>query len=366
MIIKFVKKEIVLTISFLFALVSGFFVHPDRQYVGYIDFRTLSILFMLMLTMAGLQELGIFKQAGEILVEKAKNTREMVAVLVSLAFFSAMVITNDVALITFVPFTIVSLEIAGRGDMLLITVILETIAANLGSMLLPIGNPQNLYLYSKANMTLPDFVKLMFPYSFLAFVLLGVIIFVRADKTAIETSERHSYTRTGKEKRLVLMYLMTFLAAILVVVRVVPFEVSLIAVFLLVLVFDVKTLEKPDYSLLFTFVFLFVFIGNIKRIPAFSDMLLTAVRGHEVAFSVVLSQFISNVPAAILLSGFTDGYDKLIVGTNFGGLGTLIASMASLISFKLYCNTAGADKKKYILAFTVYNVVLLAILAVFV
>ena len=360
---KFIKKEAVLTISFVLALVSSFFVHPDAEYIGYIDFRTLSILLMLMLTMAGLQMLGVFKQAGEYLVCKAKDTREMIAILVALSFFSAMVITNDVALITFVPFTIISLEIAGRTDMLIITVVLETIAANLGSMLLPIGNPQNLYLYSKAGMSFNEFLGCMLPYSIFAFVLLAAVIYFRADRSGIEKSGKNVYQRTAREKRLIGLYALTFVFAILVVVRVVPYEVSLIAVLALVLIFDIKTLRKPDYSLLFTFVFLFVFIGNMKRIPAFSNALLSAVNGNEVMLSVALSQVISNVPAAILLSGFTGSYDKLIVGTNLGGLGTLIASMASLISFKLYCNSKGANKNKYILVFTGYNLLFLAALS---
>ena len=363
MFIKFIKKEMVLTISFVVALVSSFFVRPDMQYIGYIDFRTLSILFMLMLTMAGLQKLGIFKQAGEFLVYKARDTREMIAILVALSFFSAMVITNDVALITFVPFTIIALGIAGRTDMLILTVVLETIAANLGSMLLPIGNPQNLYLYSKAGMSLAQFLGCMLPYSIFAFILLAVVIFVRADGSGIEKSEKEKFIRTGKEKRLILVYALTFVVAILVVVRVIPYEAALAAVLALVLLFDRETLKKPDYSLLFTFIFLFVFIGNMKRIPAFSNALLSAVNGNEVVLSVALSQVISNVPAAILLSGFTGSYDKLIVGTNFGGLGTLIASMASLISFKLYCNTKDANKNKYILVFTGYNLLFLAALS---
>ena len=360
---KFIKKEAVLTISFVLAVVSSCFIRPDAEYIGYIDFRTLSILLMLMLTMAGLQKLGVFKQAGEYLVCKAKDTREMIAILVALSFFSAMVITNDVALITFVPFTIISLEIAGRTDMLIITVVLETIAANLGSMLLPIGNPQNLYLYSKAGMSLNEFLGCMLPYSVFAFALLAAVIYFKADRSGIEKSGKNIYQRTGKEKRLIVLYALTFVFAILVVVRVVPYEIALALVLALVLIFDAKTLSKPDYSLLFTFVFLFVFIGNMKRIPAFSNALLSAVNGNEVVLSVALSQVISNVPAAILLSGFTGSYDKLIVGTNFGGLGTLIASMASLISFKLYCNTKDANKNKYILVFTGYNLLFLAALS---
>ena len=355
----FIKNEIVLVVAFILAVVSAFIVHPDSQYIGYIDFRTLSILLALMITMAGLQRLQVFRQIGELLVAKMSSIRGVVLVLIALCFFSAMFITNDVALLTFVPFSIVTLSISGRKDLYIIVIVLETIAANLGSMLTPLGNPQNLYLYSIAGMSLVDFIKLMLPYSVAALVLLVICGFVFVKAADVTLQEKHKYDRDSHDKKMIGMYVFTFLISILVVARFLDYRIGLLAVVALTLIFDRRVLRTPDYSLLFTFIFLFIFIGNIKRIPELSSAINELVKINEVGVSILLSQFISNVPAAILCSGFTDQIDKLIIGTNLGGLGTLIASMASLISFKQYGYIDGADKKKYIGVFTVANILFL-------
>lgn len=359
---NFIRNEIVLVVAFVLALVSSFIVHPDRQYIGYIDFRTLSILLSLMITMAGLQRLQVFRQIGELLVAKMSSIRGVVLILIALCFFSAMLITNDVALLTFVPFSIVTLSISNRKDLYIIVIVLETIAANLGSMLTPLGNPQNLYLYSLAGMSLPAFIKLMLPYSVVALILLVISGFIFVKASPVTLAEKHIYERTSRDKDMIGMYVFTFLVSISVVARALDYRLGLVVVILLTAVKDRRVLRKPDYSLLFTFIFLFIFIGNIKRIPALSSVINSLVQINEVGVSILLSQFISNVPAAILCSGFTDQIDKLIIGTNLGGLGTLIASMASLISFKQYSYIDGADKKKYMGVFTVANVIFLIIM----
>ncbi len=362
---RFINNEIVLCVAFVLAVISSFFVPPDKSYLGYIDFRTLSILLALMITMAGLQRLSVFRQIGELLVSKMSSIRGVVLVLLGLCFFSSMFITNDVALLTFVPFSIVTLSISGRKDLFIKVIVLETIAANLGSMLTPLGNPQNLYLYSLAGMSLGEFIKLMLPYSLLSLVmiLLCGIFFVK--KAPVTLSEKNVYERSKKDKLMIGMYLFTFIVSIFVVAHVLDYRIGLVIVLALVLIFDRRVLRKPDYSLLFTFIFLFIFIGNIKRIPALSDAIGQLLSVNEVIVSIILSQFISNVPAAILCSGFTKNISNLIIGTNLGGLGTLIASMASLISFKQYGYIDGADKKKYIGVFTVMNLVFLGIMLVF-
>lgn len=315
-----------------------------------------------MITMAGLQRLQVFRQIGELLVSKMSSIRGVVLVLIGLCFFSAMFITNDVALLTFVPFSIVTLSISNRKDLFIIVIVLETIAANLGSMLTPLGNPQNLYLYSIAGMSLGAFIKLMLPYSVVALVMLIVCGFVFVKAAAVTLAEKHIYERTKRDKNMIGMYVFTFLVSILVVARALDYRIGLLIVVVLTLIFDRRVLRKPDYSLLFTFIFLFIFIGNIKRIPALSDAIGSFLQINEVGVSIFLSQFISNVPAAILCSGFTDQIDKLIIGTNLGGLGTLIASMASLISFKQYSYIDGADKKKYIGVFTIANILFLVVM----
>lgn len=362
----FIKNEIVLCVAGVLAVASAFVVHPSKSYLGYIDFRTLSILLMLMITMAGLQKLSVFRQLGELLVGKMSTIRGVVLILIGLCFFSSMFITNDVALLTFVPFSIITLSISNRKDLYIIVIVLETLAANLGSMLTPLGNPQNLYLYSLSGMRMAAFIKLMLPYSLCSALLLiiSALIFVKDAKVTLKDNDRKSYDRTKREKSLIGLYIAAFIISLFVVARLVPYPVGLVIVLIAVIAFDRNVLRKPDYSLLFTFIFLFIFIGNIKRIPEFSQVLESLIKISEVGVSIVLSQFISNVPAAILCSGFADDLQKIIIGTNLGGMGTLIASMASLISFKQYSYIDGAKPQKYIGIFTVLNIVYLALMMV--
>ena len=361
---SFLKRETVLCAAFLLALVSCFFVFPDKEYFGYIDYRTLAILLSLMIVMAGFQRLSVFRQIGEMLVSKMNTVRGVVLVLLFLCFFSSMLITNDVALITFVPFTIVTLSLAKRKDLFIIVIVLETVAANLGSMLTPLGNPQNLYLYSLSEMSVLSFIRLMLPYSIISLILIVLCAFIFVKKAAVGSGEKNDYERTKRQKLLIVLYILCFMLSVSVVAHFLDYRIGLLLVLAVVIITDRKVLRKPDYSLLMTFIFLFIFIGNMKRIPALSDALYKIIHGNEVYVSVILSQFISNVPAAILCSGFTEDIKSLIVGTNLGGLGTLIASMASLISFKQYCYTNDADKKKYVLVFTIVNVLFLAILLI--
>lgn len=361
---RFIRNEIVLCVAFVLAVISAFVIHPDKSYFAYIDYRTLSILLALMITMAGLQRLHVFRQIGELLVAKMSSIRGVTLILIALCFFSAMFITNDVALLTFVPFSIVTLSISGRKDLYIIVIVLETIAANLGSMLTPLGNPQNLYLYSIAGMSLGAFIKLMLPYSVVALAMLVIATVIRVKSAPVVLTEKSVCERKARDKRLIAMYVFTFLVSILVVARVLDYRIGLLIVALLAFIFDRRVLRKPDYSLLFTFIFLFIFIGNIKRIPELSGALSQLVKVNEVGVSIGLSQVISNVPAAILCSGFTDQIDKLIIGTNLGGLGTLIASMASLISFKQYSYIDGSDSKKYMIVFTAFNIIFLVVMCV--
>ena len=341
---QFVKNEIVLCVAFILATISCFIIVPSKSYLEYIDFRTLSILFSLMITMAGFQKLSVFRQIGEALVNRTKTLRGLVIILVLLSFFSSMFITNDVALLTFVPFSIITLSIANKKDKYIIVIVLETLAANLGSMLTPLGNPQNLYLYSLSNMGLWSFVNIMLPYSLCSLILLliSVEFFIGKEEGKLTKTQVNISQRNKKDKLLIAIYVILFLVSILVVSRVLPYYIGLIIVITAVILFDNRVLRKPDYSLLF------------------SDFLSEIIKVNEVGVSILLSQFISNVPAAILCSGFTKDIVKLIVGTNLGGLGTLIASMASLISFKQYSYIDGADTKRYILVFTALNIIYLA------
>lgn len=361
----FFKKETVLTISLVLALVSMAFVAPDGQYAQYIDYRTLSILLSLMTVMCGLRSLGVFGRIGRWMLDKTGTVRSLTVVLVLLCFVFSMVITNDVALITFVPFTIEVLGMAGLESYLVPIIVLQTIAANLGSMLTPIGNPQNLYLYSLSGMSLGQFLALLLPSTLLSLVGLMIASLILTKPEAAQIKLAAAAAMTSAQKRQTLIYGLLFLLALTTVARVLPYYIVLAVILLAVLVTDRATLKGPDYALLFTFIFLFVFIGNMKRIPAVNLWLSGIVQGRELLTAVAASQVISNVPAAILLSGFTDNLRALILGTNIGGLGTIIASMASLISFKFYGQVPGSQKGRYLGVFTLWNLIFLAVLLPF-
>ena len=360
------KKEAVLTIAILLAVVSTLFVWPDKEYLKYIDFRTLALLFCLMAVMAGFQEIGFFKYVAQKLLKSVKGIRGLVFILIMLCFFSSMLITNDVALITFVPFTFIVLRMVleEKAEKLVVpVVVMQTIAANLGSMLTPVGNPQNLYLYGKTGMNFLEFVIFMLPYTAIAFLLLTMWCFVFSYKGKKQADVHlKEETNVSAHKKELLVYGALFLLCLLTVAHILPYEITLLIVLLLVIWVDKNVLAKVDYILLLTFIGFFVFIGNMGRVPAFNDFIKKIIDGNEIATCVASSQFMSNVPAALLLSGFTDEYKLLIIGTNLGGLGTIIASMASLISFKYIGKEYKHLRKRYLLYFTIANLLFLLIL----
>jgi Na+/H+ antiporter NhaD/arsenite permease-like protein len=347
------------------AVISSFIVTPDSEYADYIDFRTLGILFCLMAVVAGMRRLGLFELLSQKLLEKATNIRQLILILLLLCFVPSMFITNDVALITFVPFAFTLLDMAGeslRKRWIMPVVVMQTVAANLGSMLTPLGNPQNLYLYGKSDMGLIDFILLMLPYSFVSLLL--ILVWVMLATTRRNESIRVAFDVRAKIKdsRKLLMYALLFVLSLLVVLRIIHYSVAFAIVLLCLLVFDRETLKSVDYSLLVTFVGFFIFIGNMGRIPAFRQFLENIINGRETLTAILASQVVSNVPAALLLSGFTNNIEALIVGTDLGGLGTLIASMASLISYKLFAKNNGGSMARYILYFTIVNVIFLLVL----
>ena len=358
-IAEFVKRETVLSAAAVLAVVSCFFVTPDREYLGYIDFRTLILLFCLMTVMAGFKQMGVFRILSAGLLQRVKSGRGLALCLVFLCFFCSMVITNDVSLVTFVPFGLLALEMAGMERQICAAVTFMTIGANLGSMLTPIGNPQNLYLYGRSGMGALSFVALMLPYAALsALMLAGAILLAFRKETVSCQVERPA---APPKKRLIL-YLALFAVCLLTVSGVLPEGALLVIVLAAVLIDRRELLAEVDYGLLLTFAAFFVFIGNMGRLPQFRGFLESVLTGNERIAAVAASQVISNVPAALLLSGFTDQWRELIIGTNLGGLGTLIASMASLISYKQIAVRHPEKKGPYLIFFTVWNVVFLAIL----
>lgn len=288
----------------------------------------------------------------------------------SLCFFLAMFITNDVALITFVPFTLLIFDKTGNHKPLISIIVLETIAANLGSMLTPIGNPQNLYLYGLSGLSLWEFLMHMAPATILSFVLLMLCCFMLKNESITLVASKS--TKIGKPA-LTAYYFMLFALCLLTVAYIIPYPVLLVVSIPVLIIWDRSTLKKVDYLLLLTFVSFFVFIGNLERIPAIASLISSLIEGKELIVAFLASQVISNVPAAMLLSGFTDNYKDLLLGVNIGGLGTLIASLASLISFKYLGNhisnfpkEAGITKGKYMIHFTVMNLIFALVLLLYV
>ncbi len=368
-LLRLLKQETVLSVSLLLAAGSMILVPPDRTYLSYIDFRTLAILFCLMAAMAGLQRTGLFQWVAQSLLGRVRHSWQLMGLLILLCFFSSMAVTNDVALITFVPFTFIVLDLMGpeaRERLLIPAVVLQTIAANLGSMLTPVGNPQNLYLYGRAGLSLGEFLLLMLPYSLVSLLLLLAWGAVRAGDypAPVRVTFREAAGLPRNKTPLVACSLL-FLLDLLTVARVVPCWLALAATVLLLALVDQAVFARVDYSLLLTFVGFFLFVGNMGRVPAFYGLLERMVSGNEVLAGVAASQVMSNVPAALLLSGFTEDLPPLIVGVNLGGLGTLIASMASLISYKLVAREAGEMKGAYFRSFTVTNLCFLAALLLF-
>ena len=358
----FLRRDPVLAAALILAFVSAFFVPPSLDYLGYIDFHVLALLLSLMLVVAGLQRSGAFTLLTDKLLQRVKSTRSLAAVLVGVCFFTSMLITNDVALITFVPLSIMLLGQKENEKLLMLVVVLQTIAANLGSGLTPLGNPQNLYLYSLSGMSLGEFLSVMLmPTLISAFLLTVAVLFIKPRVIVGSPSNRESGEVTLKK---LAPWLLLFAVCMLVVLHLVHYLVMLVVVVAAVAVLDRSLLRKADYALLLTFIGFFVFIGNVKNIPAVSDLLSTLVAGRELGVGVLLSQVISNVPAAMLLSGFTENYASLLVGVNLGGLGTLIASMASMISYKIYAAAPGARAGKYFALFTGLNVLFLSILLI--
>lgn len=357
------KNETVFCISFLLAVLSAFVVHPDRMYLSYPDYRTIALLFCLMIIVGGFQSLGIFGMLGQFLLRGAGSVRGLSAVMVMLCFFSSMVITNDVALITFVPFTLIVFRMSGRVERVLKLVVLETVAANLGSMATPIGNPQNLYLYSIADFTAGEFVRAVLPYAGLAFVMLMTAVLIERDEPLLDVDVREENEAQKRQIfRGMLPFLILLVLCLLVVFRVLPYQPVLICVMCVVLVVNRKLYLSVDYFLLLTFLCFFIFIGNMKRIPEISSFLISVVEGRELLMGIFTSQIISNVPAAILLAGFSSDLSALLTGVNVGGLGTLIASLASLISFKFFAKEYPDKKGAYMLRFTIWNGIFLAVL----
>ena len=358
-ILHFIKREPVLTVSAAAAALSAAAVPPGPEYLGYVDLRVLCLLFCLMAVVAGLQSCGLFTALAQRLLAGRHRLRTVGLLLVGLPFFASMLVTNDVALLTFVPFAVLVLGLIGRTERLIYIVVLQTIAANLGSMATPVGNPQNLYIYANYELTAGQFFSTMVPLTLIS--LAGLVIAslcVKPEGIRVTFSEKAAIRSPG---RLGLMAGL-FVLCLLSVFRVLPYPALLAVVAAGMLIFDRPLFRKVDYGLLATFFCFFLFAGNVGACAPVREALTAVMAQNTALASGVTSQVISNVPAAVLLSSFTTDWHGLLIGTNIGGLGTPIASLASLISMKAYIKSPGARAGRYLLVFTLANVAALAIL----
>ena len=360
----FAARETVLVVAVAAALASCALVPPDAGYAAYVDWHTLALLFCLMAVVAGFRSLGVLDAAGAWLVARARTQRAVAGVLVGLAFFASMAVTNDVALITFVPLALVVLRRADMEGRVCLVATLMTIAANLGSMFTPVGNPQNLYLFTASGMGVGEFLQLMGPYTAASAVMLALAcaLCFRGGEVAGNGGVDAFAGFPARSRKRLAVYGVLFACCLAAVLGVLDVRVLLALVLVSVSLSDASLLRRVDWGLLATFAALFVFVGNMGRVPVLHDALSAAVGGNALLAAVGGSQVISNVPAAVLLSGFTDQWQALIVGTNLGGLGTLIASMASLITFKAVMVGRPGIRGRYLLVFTVWNVAFLAAL----
>ncbi len=360
-IFGFISKNPVLSIAFAAAVITSFIVPIDKAYLGYFDFRTLTCLFCVLAVVCALKNINFFYIIAEKIVKIFKNVRTCVLTLVYITFIGSMLIANDMALLTFLPLGFYVLASTNKQHYMAVTFILQNIAANLGGMLTPFGNPQNLYLYSKFNIPNLEFMKIMAPSFILsvALITLCCLAFIKPERmTLMGTTVRLN----GKKA---MIYLALFALSIAIVFRGMPYYIGLIVIPLALLIFDRQALLDVDYGLLLTFVFFFVFAGNMARIEIIREIIGELLNKNTLLFSVLSCQIISNVPSAILLSQFTVDYQNLLVGVNIGGTGTLIASLASLITFREYKKYNPNKVGYYIALFSLFNFGFLIILTAF-
>ena len=357
----FLKENVVLVIAIIAALLTSFIVPPDAKYLEYFDLKTLSCLFCVLAVVCALRNVKFFYTLARQIVRKFKNARIAILALVYITFIGSMLIANDMALLTFLPLGYFILSTTKKEKYLAFTFIMQNIAANLGGMLTPFGNPQNLYLYSKFNIPDGEFVRIMFPPFILAIALITLCCLIFVKKEALEIEESDVKLPIGR----VAIYLALFAVAIMMVFRFMPYQVGLIIIPLALIFLDRKALMQVDYGLLFTFVFFFIFAGNMGRIDAVRDFFSYLLNINTLVFSALSCQVISNVPSAILLSQFTDNYRELLLGVNIGGAGTLIASLASLITFKEYTKQDPDHVKQYVVKFSLFNFGFLITLTLF-
>ena len=361
-LVRLIKKNIVMFVALLAALVTVFLVPPDREYLGYFDVKTLTCLFCVLAVVCALKNIQFFYILARKIVQLFKNARAAVLALVYITFIGSMLIANDMALLTFLPLGFLVLDTTGKRKYMAFTYIMQNIAANLGGMLTPFGNPQNLYLYSYFEIPTMEFMKIMAPPFVISVLLITLCCLIFVKNEPLRMTDEPVRLPAGRT----VLYLLLFSLSIAIVFRGIPYGIGLAVIPAVLLIADRKALKMVDYPLLLTFVFFFVFAGNMARIEPVKRLFSWLLEKNTLIFSVLSCQVISNVPSAVLLSQFTENYSQLLLGVNIGGVGTLIASLASLITFRDYTKRNPGKTGRYVLLFSAFNFGFLILLTAFV
>ena len=358
----FAKKNIVMLVALLAAAVTCFIIPPDAAYWDYFDVKTLTCLFCVLAVVCALKNINFFYMLAKKIVRVFRNARLSVLALVYITFIGSMLIANDMALLTFLPLGMFVLTTTGKTKYMAFTFIMQNIAANLGGMLTPFGNPQNLYLYTKFQIPTLEFMEIMAPPFVMAVALITLCCLIFVKPEPLELTDEPMQMPVVRT----VIYMALFALSIVIVFRAIPYWIGLIVIPLVLIFMDRKALKMVDYPLLLTFVFFFIFSGNLARVDAVRNLFSKLLEKSTLLFSVASCQVISNVPSAILLSQFTENYRELLLGVNIGGVGTLIASLASLITFREYTKQNKGKTGYYIALFTAFNFAFLILLALFV
>ena len=357
---RFIKKNVVFCIAAVAALITCFLVPPDKEYIGYFDFKTLSCLFLTLAVVCAMRNIDFFTILARKLVKLSGNLRSLFLLLIVITFIGSMIIANDMALITFLPLGYFALSVTKQEKYMAYLFVLQNISANLGGMLTPFGNPQNLYLYSYFNIPTGEFCEIMLPAFLLA---VSLLIIACLPVKSIKFSITEDFGRKLDAQKTAL-YIVLFLVSILIVFRIIPFVLGLAVIPIILFFVDRDSLKMVDYPLLGTFFFFFIFAGNLARLDSVNVLVSSLLEKDTLIVSILACQFISNVPSAILLSKFTGDYAALLLGVNIGGTGTLVASLASLITFSEFRLLHPEQTKKYLCLFAGVNAVFLIILTV--
>ncbi len=357
-IINFIKSEVVLSVAIILAIITCFFVPPDKEYLGYFDYSTLICLFCMLAVVAGLKSTNVFELISRKLIGLFHTRRAVIYALVFGTFFFDMIVANDMSLITFLPLTYIVLHSTKNDKYLAFTFIMQTIAANMGGMITPYGNPQNLYLYSYYNINTTEFFSILLIQSITVAVLLWICCaFIHNEPLKLRKNSKIIIS-----KKELYIYSILFILVILSIFRVIPYLITLAIVVLTILIVDRKRFKQIDYALIATFFVFFIFSGNIARIPAIKEFISEIVVKNTLLAGIVSCQFISNVPTAIFLSKFTTNYRELLISVNIGSLGILISSLASLITLKEFLKHQPKNFWKYLIMYTIFNTLFLVVL----